>query len=109
MLKPKSSRYDLHVKVPGVHKPFYVVRRRIIDGGYECSCPRWNEAREECKHVRPVKAALAAVPRAASSLEEHIRQSSLEERVRRCVIAYPYFIPQEEDLIKRLIKATRGV
>jgi hypothetical protein len=95
----KASRYDLHVKVPGQHKPFYVVRRRILDGGFECNCPRWNEQREECKHVRPVKAAMATLPKVPSPLE-----SAIEKTVRM----FPWHIPSEDDLVRRLLAAVRN-
>lgn len=94
----RASRYDLHVKVPGIHKPFYVVRRRILDGGFECNCPRWNEQREECKHIRPVKAAMATLPKVPSSLEAAITKT---------VSRFPYYIAEEQELINRLLEAVR--
>lgn len=94
----KSSRYDLHVKVPGRSKPFYVVRRRTIDGGFECSCPRWVEAREECRHVRPVREAMASVPRI----------DPIAAIIRHEVTTYPLLIGCEERLIDRLVRAIRA-
>lgn len=88
-----TLRYDFHVKVPGNSKPYYVVRRRVIDGGYECSCPRWVEAREECRHVRLVREAMDTLPRVESKLEHVVARV-----VRRT-------IQNEKELAARIVKA----
>ena len=101
MVKNRQGRYDLHIKVPSESRPgtFHVVRRRVLDGGYECGCERWVQAREECRHVRPIREAMVSVPSAVNPLEKAIL---------RVVDVFPYYIPKHEDLRARLIEAVRS-
>jgi len=81
------------MKVRGISKPYYTVRRRVIDGGFECSCPQWVEERKECKHVIPVKGALSGVDRPPSPIDRAITEA---------VRVHPAYIANEAGLIARI-------
>ena len=97
----RSSRYDLHIKVPSNSTPgkTYVVRRRVLDGGYECSCPRWNEAREECAHVAPIKLVMSRMPRV---------ESPLERRIKRVFRTHSGMVYGEAALIEKVLAVVRS-
>ncbi len=92
----KASRYDLVLKVEGRDKPFYVIRRRIDDGGLECSCPRWVQERKECRHVVGVSHQISLIPRAPSPKAKAVRDA---------ILKWPFFIREEDKLIERVLNA----
>ena len=94
----RSSRYDLHMKVPSNTVPFRVVRRRVIDGGFECNCPRWVEQRKECRHVKDLKPLLARGPRIESPVDRAIQSA---------INTFPHYINAESLLVERLKRAVR--
>ena len=94
----KTMRYDLHLKVKG-NNGTYVIRRRSIDGGLECTCPRGNHQKLECRHVKEHHAVIDRLPRV------NVLRESIEK------VFDEYWLQPERysNLIDRLVKAVQEI
>lgn len=89
----KRSRYNLTMKVQG-NTGEYVIRRRVVDGAFECNCPRYNQQRKECHHVREAKDAL--LPSAL------LTPNPFLDIIEHTVKSFPFFINDEARLVREL-------
>lgn len=93
----KRSRYDLSIKVKGNHGD-YIVRRRVVDHGFECTCPAWEKGRNLCHHVKEVRTAV----------QDITPDSALESAIERTVRLFPFLIPEENRLVRELKAVIRS-